>query len=46
MDADLPMAEIMRSLSWVDFLAPLSESELEDLVRGASFVRLEDVDAG
>jgi CRP/FNR family cyclic AMP-dependent transcriptional regulator len=41
MDADLPMAEIMRSLSWVEFLAPLSEDELEDLVGGASFVRLE-----
>ena len=37
----MPMSEIMRSLSWVDFLAPLSESALEDLVRDAGFVRLE-----
>jgi CRP/FNR family transcriptional regulator len=41
MDIDMPMSEIMRSLSWVDFLSPLSEGELEDLARGASLVRLE-----
>ena len=35
------MGEISRRLSWVDFLAPLSEDELDDLVGGASFVRLE-----
>jgi hypothetical protein len=46
MNADLPMKEIRRRLAWVGFLAPLSENELEDLVRGASFVRLEDVDTG
>jgi CRP-like cAMP-binding protein len=35
------MGEIKRRLSWVDFLAPLSEGELNDLVAGASLVRLE-----
>ena len=35
------MVEIKRRLSWVEFLAPLSEDELEDLVRVVSFVRLE-----
>jgi CRP/FNR family cyclic AMP-dependent transcriptional regulator len=38
------MREIRRRLSWVDFLAPLSEEELDDLVRRASFVRLEEGD--
>jgi CRP/FNR family cyclic AMP-dependent transcriptional regulator len=38
------MREIRRRLSWVDFLAPLSEVELDDLVRRASFVRLEEGD--
>jgi CRP/FNR family transcriptional regulator len=42
MNADFPMNEIRRRLSWVDFLAPLSEDELDDLVRHASFVRLEE----
>jgi CRP/FNR family transcriptional regulator, cyclic AMP receptor protein len=43
MSTDLPMVEIRRRLSsWVDFLAPLSEEELDALVvRRASFVRLE-----
>jgi CRP/FNR family cyclic AMP-dependent transcriptional regulator len=41
MSADLPMGEIKRRLSWVDFLAPLSEDELDHLVRVASLVRLE-----
>jgi hypothetical protein len=41
MNTDLPMREIRRRLSWVDFLAPLSEEELDDLVRDTSFVRLE-----
>ena len=35
------MVEIKRRLSWVEFLAPLSEGELEDLARGASLVDLE-----
>ena len=38
----MPMAEIKRRLSWVEFLAPLSEEELDHLVGGASFVRLEE----
>jgi CRP/FNR family transcriptional regulator, cyclic AMP receptor protein len=38
----LPMVEIKRRLSWVDFLAPLSDDELDDLVGGATFVRLEE----
>ena len=40
----MPMREIRRRLSWVDFLAPLSEEELDGLVRRASFVRLEEGD--
>jgi CRP/FNR family transcriptional regulator len=36
----LDIGEIRRRLSWVDFLAPLPEGELEDLARGASLVRL------
>jgi CRP/FNR family cyclic AMP-dependent transcriptional regulator len=39
---DLPMMEIRRRLSWVEFLSPLSEEELVALLRGASFVRLEE----
>jgi hypothetical protein len=35
------MREIRRRLSWVGFLAPLSEGEMVTLLRGASFVRLE-----
>ena len=35
------MSEIRQRLSWVDFLALLSEAELDDLMRVASFVRLE-----
>ncbi len=42
MNADLPMEEIRRRLSWVVFLEPLTESEREDLLRGASLVRLEE----
>ncbi len=38
----MPMSEIRQRLSWVDFLAPLSEDELDDLVGDASFVRLEE----
>jgi CRP/FNR family cyclic AMP-dependent transcriptional regulator len=34
------MSEVRRRLSWVEFLAPLSEAELEDFVRVVSFVRL------
>ena len=41
MNTDLPMREIRRRLSWVGFLAPLSEAEMVTLLRGASFVRLE-----
>ena len=36
------MVEIRRRLSWVDFLTPLSNEELEAIVRRASFVRLEE----
>ena len=35
------MEEMRRRLSWVDFLAPLSEEEMDALVRRASFVRLD-----
>src|SRR5919202_1171504 len=41
-NGELPMREIRRRLSWVEFLAPLSEEELDDLLRRASFARLED----
>lgn len=41
MSQDLPMKEIRRRLSWVEFLAPLSEEELEDLVSRVRFVRLD-----
>ena len=41
MKGELSMAEIRRRLSWGGFLAPLSESELDDLLlRRATFVRL------
>jgi CRP/FNR family transcriptional regulator, anaerobic regulatory protein len=40
MSNDLPTREIRRRLSWVGFLEPLSEEELDDLLRSASFVRL------
>jgi CRP/FNR family transcriptional regulator, cyclic AMP receptor protein len=36
------MREIRRRLSWVGFLEPLSEEELDALVRSASFVRLQE----
>jgi CRP/FNR family transcriptional regulator, cyclic AMP receptor protein len=39
---ELPIREIRRRLSWVEFLAPLSEAEMATLLRDASFVRLED----
>ena len=42
MDADLTVSEIRRRLSWVEFLAPLSEEELDNLVERASFVRLKE----
>jgi len=42
MNTDLPMREIRRRLLWVAFLAPLSEDELVVLLRGASFIRLEE----
>ena len=39
---DLPIREIRRRLSWVEFLEPLSEEELATLLRGARFVHLEE----
>jgi CRP/FNR family transcriptional regulator, cyclic AMP receptor protein len=42
MSIELPMREIRRCFSWVEFLAPLSEAEMVALMRDASFVRLED----
>ena len=36
------MEEIRRRLSWVDFLEPLSEDELNALLRRANFLRLEE----
>jgi hypothetical protein len=36
------MREVKRRLSWVEFLAPLSEDELDYLVERASFVRLDE----
>jgi CRP/FNR family transcriptional regulator len=42
MSADLPLREIKRRLSWVGFLELLSEEELDALVRGASYVRLDE----
>jgi CRP/FNR family transcriptional regulator len=36
------MREVRRRLSWVEFLAPLSEGELVVLLRDASFVRLDE----
>ena len=36
------MEEIRRRLSWVSFLEPLSEEELDDLMGRAGFVRLEE----
>ena len=42
MEAQLPMVEIRRRLSWVDFLAPLSEDQLDDLLRRVNFVRLQE----
>src|SRR3712207_5212614 len=42
MKAGLPVEEIRRRLSWVDFLAPLFEDELDDLLRRANFLRLEE----
>jgi CRP/FNR family transcriptional regulator len=38
------MREVRRRLSWVEFLAPLSEEELVALLRGASFVHLQEGD--
>jgi CRP-like cAMP-binding protein len=40
MNVVLPIHEIKRRLSWVDFLAPLSAEELDDLARGADLLRL------
>src|SRR5919112_342697 len=42
--AELPMREVRRRLSWVEFLAPLSEEELVVLLRDASFVHLKEGD--
>src|SRR3712207_2998279 len=41
MSVEFPVEEIRRRLSWVNFLAPLSEDELDALVRRADFVRLD-----
>ena len=38
----LPLEEMRRRLSWVEFLAPLSEDELDGLLRRASFLRLQE----
>jgi hypothetical protein len=40
MNVRLPTSEIRKRLSRVDFLAPLSEAQLDDFVRVVSFVRL------
>jgi CRP/FNR family transcriptional regulator, cyclic AMP receptor protein len=42
MTIDLPMREIRRRLSWVEFLSPLSEGEMVALLRDARFLRLEE----
>jgi hypothetical protein len=42
MKTDLPMREIRRRLSWVEFLSPLSEEEMVAFLRDASFLRLEE----
>jgi CRP/FNR family cyclic AMP-dependent transcriptional regulator len=39
---ELPMREIRRRLSWVEFLSPLSEAEMVNLLRDASFLSLEE----
>jgi CRP/FNR family cyclic AMP-dependent transcriptional regulator len=44
MSTELPTREVRRRLAWVGFLSPLSEAEMATLLRGASFVRLEDGD--
>ena len=41
-NVDLPMREVRRRLSWVEFLSPLSEEEMTALLREARFVRLEE----
>ena len=41
MSRDLPMREIKRRLSWVDFLSPLSDEGLNALQGRATFVRLQ-----
>jgi CRP/FNR family cyclic AMP-dependent transcriptional regulator len=41
MRVEFHVEEIRRRLSWVDLLAPLSEDELDALVRRADFVRLD-----
>jgi CRP/FNR family transcriptional regulator, cyclic AMP receptor protein len=42
MNTELPIREIRRRLSWVEFIFPLSEGEMAALLRNASFVRLEE----
>src|SRR3712207_961753 len=42
--ARLHIVEIKRRLSWVDFLVPLSEEELDYLLRHVDFVRLEEAE--
>ena len=36
------MREVKRRLSWVDFLSPLSDEELDAILRRASFVHLDE----
>jgi len=40
-NVEVPVREIRRRLSWVEFLAPLSEAELAELMRRAEFVKLD-----
>jgi hypothetical protein len=40
-DAEISVEDMARRLSWVEFLDPLSEEELADLLRGAAFLNLE-----
>ena len=42
MKTDLPMREIRRRLSWVEFLSPLSEAEMVALLGNARFEHLEE----
>ena len=41
MDTEISIEEITKRLSWVEFLAPLSEEELKDLALEADLIRIE-----